>query len=227
MVGDDTGQTGGLDRETVAAMEKSLSLIPGVEAVRILLGDDGGIAEIHGTIAPGRAPKQVARDFETLLFARYGLRVDYRKIGLAQVGDEPKPAKEPPRLAIQGIESRQQGTTVQVRVELANAEENHTGSAQGPASAGNRLRLAAQATLEAVQGFTGDRTQYVLEEVRLARVGRNEVVAVCVTLVGSRHEETLLGVAPTGRDELGATIRATMKALNRRLGRLMAQPKPA
>ncbi|HHW13433.1 MAG TPA: hypothetical protein GXX28_00695 [Firmicutes bacterium] len=227
MARDDAEKAGGLDRATVAAMERSLSLIPGVDAVRIITGEDGEIAEIHGTIAPGRGPKQVARDFETLLFARYGLRVDYRKISLAQVGDEPKPLKEPPRLAIHGVESRRQGNMVFVRVELANAEANHAGSAEGPASSGNRLRLAAQATLEAVKGFTGERHQYVLEEVRLERVGRREVVVVCVTLVGPRSEETLLGAAQAGRDELEATIRATMKALNRRLGRLMAQPKPA
>ncbi|MDI6870321.1 MAG: hypothetical protein QME79_02995 [Bacillota bacterium] len=217
----------GLDRETVIAIEKALQKLPGVGSVRLLVNEAGEIQEVHALADSGRLPKQVVKDFETLLLTKFGIEIDHRKISIAQLGDEPKPPGPLPRLVIRGLELRNQGTVTSVRVELADPERSTAGAAEGPSSTTNKLRLVAQATLAAVKGFTGDLVQYVLEDVRLERVARREVVVVCVTLVGAKGEETLLGTCRVGRDETEATIRATLSALNRRLGKLIPQAKPA
>lgn len=217
-------QPAGLDRETIIAIEKSMLQIPGVGSVRLVVDEAGEIQEIHALSDTTRSPKQVARDFESLLFTRFGIRVDHKKISIAQVGDEPKPAPPAPRLTIRGLELRNQGSSTSVRVELADSLQSAASTAEGPSSVSNKLRLVAMATLGAIRGFTGDGVQFVLEDVRLESVARREVVVVCVTIVGSKGEETLLGTCQVGRDETEASIRATLSALNRRLGRMMARP---
>lgn len=220
----DKEKAGSVDREAVVAIEKSMLLVPGVGSVRLVVDEAGEIQEIHALIDGGRAPKQVARDFESLLFTRFGIRVDHKKISIAQLGDEPKPPGPLPRLTIRGLELRNQGPVTSVRVELADPEKVAAATVEGPTSVSNRLRLVASATLGAVKGFLGDAVQFVLEDVRVERVARREVVVVCVTLVGAKGEETLLGTCHASRDETEATIRATLSALNRRLGRLMPRP---
>jgi hypothetical protein len=213
-----------VDRATVVAMEKSMLQVPGVGSVRLVVDEAGEITEIHALIDGRRQPKQVARDFESLLFTRFGIRVDHKKISIAQVGDEPKPVGPVPRLTIRGLELRNQGSSTSVRVELGNTSTATAAAAEGPSSVSNKLRLVASATLAAVKGFLDDGVQFVLEDVRVEQVARSEVIVVCVTLVGAKGEETLLGTCRVSRDETEATIRATLSALNRRLGRLMPHP---
>ncbi|MGE5552369.1 MAG: hypothetical protein ACM3XZ_00395 [Betaproteobacteria bacterium] len=217
-----------LDRETILAIEKTLQKLPGVGSVRVMVDENGEIEDIHALADASRQPKQVVHDFETVLLTKFGIDLDHRRVSIAQIGDEPKKKIGPtPRLVIRGLELRNQGGMMSIRVELASPEKVNAGAAEGPASVTNRLRLVAVATLDAVKGFTGDIVHYVLEDVRLEQVARREVVVVCVTLVGARGEETLLGTCKVGRDEIEATIRATMSALNRRLGKLMPQAKSA
>lgn len=217
-------QQPGLDRETIIAVEKTMLQVPGVGSVRLVVDDSGQIQEIHALSDARRSPKQVARDFESVLFTKFGIRVDHKKISIAQIGDEPRPAAPAPRLLIRGVELRNQGSSLSVRVELADPVQTAASTAEGPASFSNKLRLVAMATLGAVKGFTGDGVQFVLEDVRLEQVARREVVVVCVTLVRAKGEETLLGTCQVGRDETEAAIRATLSALNRRLERLMSRP---
>lgn len=214
-------QQPGFDRDTIISMEKTMLQVPGVGSVRLVVDDSGQIQEIHALSDATRPPKQVARDFESLLFTKFGIRVDHKKISIAQIGDEPRPAAPPPRLVIRGVELRNQGPTTSVRVELADPQQSSSATAEGPTSVSNKLRLVAMATLGAVKGFTGENVQFVLEDVRLEMVARREVVVVCVSLVRPKGEETLLGTCQAGRDETEATIRATLSALNRRLERLM------
>jgi hypothetical protein len=217
-----------LDRETVLAIEQMLQRLPGVGSVRVVLDEQGEIGGIHALADASRQPKQVVHDFETVLLTKFGIDLDHRRISIAQIGDEPTKEIGPmPRLVIRGLELRSQAGMISIRVELADPAQSCTGTAEGPSSVTNRLRLVALATLDAVRGFTGGLVHYVLEDVRLERVARRDVVVVCVTLVGRRGEETLLGTCKAGRDESEAAIRATLAALNRRLGKLMSQPKPA
>lgn len=220
-------ENGRLDRETVVAIEKTMLQVPGVGSVRLVVDEAGEIQEIHALTDASRAPKQVARDFESLLLARFGVRINHRKISIAQLGDEPKPLGPPPRLTIRALELRNEGLHTSVRVELADLVQVGTGTAEGPSSVTNRLRLVAAATLRALEAFTGDSVQYVLEDVRIERVARREVIVSCVSLIGPKGEESLLGTCQVGRDETEATIRATLSALNRRLGRIITRTPQA
>jgi len=66
-------------------IETSVQQVQGVYACRVVLESPSEIAEIHVVGSPSRRPKQIVRDIESLLFAQFGLRVNFRKISLAQL----------------------------------------------------------------------------------------------------------------------------------------------
>ncbi len=66
-------------------LQQAIEQINGVTSARVLLDDTGDIAEIHLVGSSARKPKQIVRDTESLIYARFGIRVDYRKISLVQL----------------------------------------------------------------------------------------------------------------------------------------------
>ncbi len=77
----------------VSRAEALVTRIRGVSACRIALDRSGAIAEIHVIADGSKPPKLVARDVESCLKAELGVAVDYRKIGVVVVDDEPEPAR--------------------------------------------------------------------------------------------------------------------------------------
>ena len=65
-------------------IEETLRLIPGVLSARVV-GDAGDPSEIHVLAGSERHPKQIARDVESCLAAKFDLVVDHRKISVAQM----------------------------------------------------------------------------------------------------------------------------------------------
>ena len=63
-------------------LEGAINQVQGVVANRVVPGEKGGLSEIHVMASTERAPKQIVRDIESLLFVKFGFRVDYRKISL-------------------------------------------------------------------------------------------------------------------------------------------------
>ena len=59
-------------------LEDSLRHIPGVRAASVVTGPDAVPTEVHVLAAPGKAPKQVVRDVQSLALARYDIDIDHR-----------------------------------------------------------------------------------------------------------------------------------------------------
>lgn len=198
-------------------VEETLCQIPGVLSARVL-GDDGEFAEVHVLAESGRHPKQVARDIETCLAAKFGVDLDYRRISVAQM--EPV---EPPdvRLRLGGVTLRLKDRVVEVDVELHLGERAFVGKASGPASARHRLLLTAEATARAVEEAIGSAFSVIVEGAATLHVSGRPAVVVVLTVADYRGEEAHSGTAYIRRDESEAAVRATLAALNRRLGLLL------
>ncbi len=79
----------------VADAQRWISQIKGVLQCKIELDPDGEIAGVHVVAGFEREPRHIVRDVESLLKARLGIDVYYKKIGVVQVLDNGDPVAGP------------------------------------------------------------------------------------------------------------------------------------
>ena len=192
--------------------EAIIRMIPDVEAVRVDL-DDGTPLEVHILAAAGRHPMQIVRDVESALAAKIGKRIDRRAISIAQLRGAREQAF---RLALRAVQTRLSCDTAEFQVELALDDAEFVGRASGPASRANKLKLAVEATLDAVVRSLGNRVQLYAEGVVLTTIGDMDAVVTAVVLREGGREQVLTGGAFVWRDEAESAARAALAAVNRR-----------
>jgi hypothetical protein len=207
----------------VSEIEQALSQVSEIRAARVVTGADGTIDEIHVLALPSKAPKQLVRDIESTLMAAFGVSIDHKKISIAQLGQEnvpviAEPAKLQARAQIKNINVEVVGVYVNIGVALELEGELFTGKATGPASRTGRERLVAEATLDAIAQYLQGAFTFALEDVEIIRLGRESIAVSCVILVTSLGEQAFAGSALVRQNDKDSIVRATLDAINRRLG---------
>jgi len=215
------------NRAAIGDVESAISRLRGVMSARAVLDEDGRIVEIHVTADQSRHPKQLSRDIESVLFSELGIRVDHRKISIAQVRGPSEPLPEV-RLKFLSIEYSLDRTLARARVSVGRGEETFTGAASmTPGSGANQEELVARATLEAVQEFlrstspNGGVLGFELRDFSRAQTNASPFFIVTVRIMGERGEQDLIGSALVRDDPWRAAACATLDALNRRLPALL------
>jgi hypothetical protein len=126
----------------------------------------------------------------------------------------------PDRPVVVALDEEADGSDVRVTITLDWRDQRHVGQALGEADIPHRPRLAAEATLRAVEHLTGDRIPMDLLAVATANLGDVRVALAQVRL--REAGEVLVGTAlMADTDPSLAAVRAVMSALNRRLGLLL------
>ena len=97
------------------------------------------------------------------------------------------------------------------------------GKAEGVSSLLGDLRLAALATLYALEKFTDGAVQYELVGVKTLRAFDANVAIVSVGVRNEKGRQRLLGCHLADEDPLGSTVLATLQATNRLLGNYIAR----
>jgi hypothetical protein len=218
------------NRAVISDIESTLMRLRGVASVRVVTDGRDEIAEIHVLADQGRHPKQIGRDIESALFSEFGVRIDHRKISIAQVRETEAPPAEA-RLKFLSIDYSIDRTSARARVSVGRGEDAFVGVASmATVKDVDQEELVARATLEAVQEFLrgtsvadGDVAMEIRDFSRLARNGRSFFV-VTVRVGGERGEVELIGSALIRDDPWRAAAYATLDALNRRLPLLGSQP---
>ncbi|MGA8117327.1 MAG: hypothetical protein WCA46_27140, partial [Actinocatenispora sp.] len=123
-----------------------------------------------------------------------------------------------PRAVIERIQVATAGAECAVEVCLAADGVRAVGRAGGPALDPFLLRVAAQATTDAVDVLAAGRARCAVEHVDVVTAGPCRVVVVVLVLMAGDSAERLVGSAVVTGDARQCTVRATMAALNRRLG---------
>lgn len=222
-----------VSRVRVEDIEAALAQVGEIKGARVVADVDGTIQEIHVLALPTKAPKQLVRDIESTLMARFGLPIDHRKISIAQLGREmveapgqAAPAEERPssvRPRIMGINASVQGLRASAAVTLEIAGTDYVGSSTGPASQTGRVRQVANATLDALSQYVSDSTTFALEDVAIVQLGRERVAVACVSLVTQYGEQSFTGSALVRQNDSDSIVRATLDAINRRMGLLTTE----
>jgi hypothetical protein len=201
-------------------LEEGLSRLESIDAARIV-NQGSTITEVHIIAATAKPAKQVVRDVQSMAMARYGLNIDRRVISVVQIRPHDVDVNLTNRAALTQVGEIQNGTRTTIEVTLRLGDEEHTGSATGPAIASTRLRLVGEATISAIEDTFPAMPPIALDAISVNTVGtRSVVVAVAVT-AGERGGESLnVGSAIAEGDTDDAAVKAVLNALNRRLGTL-------
>ena len=209
-------------------LEDALRHLPGVKAASVVTGPDAVPTEVHVLATPGKAPKQVVRDVQSLALARYDIDIDHRIVSVVQIGDDEvrmvvdeevpeEPAADPVvRPSLAAVMVRSGGGETQATVTLRIGDQVFEGNSQGPAGRSHRSRLVALATVEAVAELLGQPCE--VESSTIVATGTREVALAVLTLMVPRTgEQVLTGAAVVRGDEADAVVRSVLAALNRQL----------
>jgi len=215
---------------SIAEVEQTIRRLRDVVSARIVADAFGQVAEVHVLVDSSRNPKLISRDVESALMSELGLRVDHRKISIAQVRDESASALAVDRLKLVNLAFTVDRRRAEARVTLGRNDEIYAGAAAAPAREHDRVRLVAEAAADAVTSYItaivgADRDEaprVAVQEIRRAdSIGPADAMLAVIRIAGGAHQENLLGSALVGEDESWAAACATLDAVNRRLSAMI------
>lgn len=204
----------------VVEVEKLIRQLPGVMSARVIVNDWGAIEEVHVLATTERGAKQIVRDVESSLAARWGINVDHKKISVAQVSA--RGTRLPPmRLKLSSLKLENDAMRGRLSVEVTlgvptDPDLSFTGSAGGPGSGVHQYRVVAAATVEALNQAITPGNQLLLEDARLLHVAGHPIALVLINFAaGDGSEELLVGGVRAAGDPLPAFVRACLHGTNR------------
>lgn len=221
---------------TKESAEALLRELPSVLGAFVREDVNGHPREIHLLVSPGPNVKLLAQDVRDLLEERLGVPIDHRIISIAQLAEDVvdvglegveeitdgEPGER--RIRFLKVVSEVRDQRVRVRTQLQGDETIHEGEATEVDLGTGRLRAAALATMRAATLASAEDVRLELQSVSLVKAFDREYVLVSI-LAGStvfgRTLLTLSGAQPIEYDAETASALATLKAINRVLGKLL------
>ena len=210
----------------VRRAENLLTSLEGVLSARVVTTPLGEVSEVHILAHAGLAPKQLVRNIESALLAQLGLRVDHRKISIAQTADV-RPIETLDRHAVQSRSlqratlfeglvlqpgRRPQRTMVQVTLNCEGKTES--GEEEAADTARGRLEAAARATVGVLDRLL-HKGSMTLEGARLIQALDRDVVFAAVQASSGRDTALLTGTAEVRESAEQAAVLAVLDATNR------------
>lgn len=209
-----------LEELDLTDVEREICRLPDVSIARVVAEPSGRISEVHVVATPGKRPKQIVRDIQSVALASFGLELDRRLISVVQLGgngaaDQPSAG---PRPSVVAITAEANGLRSLVRVTLAREDEEAVGFAEGSVATTARHRLVASATVDALRQLERAAECVDIDHAQIVRVGSLDVAVVTVVFVVPPSEQTVSGSAIVRpQQEADAVARAVLDATNRRL----------
>ena len=217
------------DTLDLSAVEQELCRLPDISATRIVDDGAGRPLEVHVLALPGKRPKQIVRDVQSVALASFGLEIDRRIVSVVQIGGEeveeklaPAETRESFRPRIASVTVEVTGVRATVKVTLAHDDEERAGLAEGSVASTLRPRLVAAATLDAVRQLVPASESLDLDSAQIVRAGVHDVAVVALVLVAPPLEQIVTGSAMVHHHQntADAVVRAVLNGTNRRLSRL-------
>ncbi|MCZ7530272.1 MAG: hypothetical protein M5U31_07940 [Acidimicrobiia bacterium] len=229
-----------MDDRDLQGLERELARLPDVSIARVVAKPSGGVAEIHVVALPGKPPKQVARDVESVALASFGLRLDRRTISVVQLEerdlraratrapdhptDPEVPATTPEtagygRPALLSVDEHSDTAHTRIAVVLGEAGAQVHGEAEGSIASVAHGRIVAEAVLCALRHLSPRAGDVAVDTAHVLPVGRTHVAVVTLALLDAPTEHQLVGTAVVHSNrDAEALARAVLDATNRRLG---------
>lgn len=210
----------------VRRAENLLTTLEGVLSARVVTTPLGEVSEIHILAQAGLQAKQLVRNIESALLAHLGLKVDHRKISIAQTA-EVKPFETLEKTAVReramqrgvlfedlAVRAGHRSLRIVVAVSLSVGGRRETGEEEVADTPRGRVEGAARATVGALERFM-EKFSLVVESVQVVEAIDRSVVFVAVQGMGGRDGVLLTGTAEIRQSPERAAVFAVLDATNR------------
>ncbi len=212
--------------------EALLNSLKGVVSARVVARPGGIIEEIHLLTEGDASAKQSVRNVESALLAHFGLKIDHRKVSIAQKDDDDqgRALRTFEALGGRGSEGRFLFVTPRVETEKAHRVrisvtvewdgEQYEGEATGADLPRARLETTAAATLRAIERAIvallgeGELTLSV-DGVKAIEAFEGQFVLVAIHAIHGRSITALAGAAAVEDTADRAVILGTLQAADR------------
>lgn len=180
----------------------------------VACGNEGEIREIHILASTGRNIKQLVRDIQSAIHAKYGINIDYKIISIAQINErEHKEA----RLTMNEIAIKRMDNAIEATVTFEFNHQKYVGTSVKVKSLKNKYKALAEASLLALENYLGIEKGLYLEGIEKVIVA-GETLFVCVIGFASNgREEILTGSSIISADENESVVKSVLSAVNRRV----------
>ena len=222
-----SGPTEGVpDPWGVRRAENLLTSLEGILSARVVTTPLGEVSEVHILAHAGLQPKQLVRNIESALLAQLGLKVDHRKISIAQTADvrpiealeresvrdkvlqrtvlfenlAVAPGKRPHRISIT--------VTLSYRGNVETAEEETSDTPR------SRVEGAAKAAVMVLDRLLTD-FSIALEGAKIVEGFDREFAFVAVQGLGGRDTTLMTGTSEIKESAERAAVFAVLDATNR------------
>lgn len=192
--------------------------LPYVYNAEFLADENDVITEIHILADQARSPKQIMRDVQSALAAKFKVKLDHKIISIAQIPtDGISLSKKKTRLKYMGMSLSFSNSECKIAVTLESNGEKFSGSDTCDLNRSNRYRAIASATAKAVNIYLKGKANVVLKDVRVTEIDGYSVIIVSVIFYHGGQTEVLVGSCIEKDDSGPAAIRSTLDAVNRKI----------
>jgi len=210
----------------VKRVENLIASLTGVLSARVMVTPLGEVSEVHVLTTSDVQGKQVVRNIESALMAQLGLKIDHRKISVAQTADvrpieqlqdEAVKTRAKRRVVMfQGLEVRpgSRPQRVLVRVKLSFEGKDAEAEEQGTDTMRNRVEAAARATALCLDELLPDNS-IALEGAQIIEAFDRKFVFVAVHGLGGREAQLLTGTCEIRESGERSAVLAVLDATNR------------
>jgi hypothetical protein len=209
-----------VDDIDLTEVEREICRLPDVSIARLVGEPDGRVSEVHIVAHPGKHPKQIVRDVQSIALASFGLDLDRRVISVVQLGANVLDENFAPEIrpSIVAITAESNGLRSLVRVTLARDDDEAVGFSEGSIATTARHRLVASATVDALRQLEPAAECIDVDHAQIVRIGAHDIAVVTIVFVVPPSEQLVSGSAIVRpQQEADAVARAVLDATNRRL----------
>ncbi len=210
----------------VRRAENLLTSLEGILSARVVTTPLGEVSEVHILAQAGLQPKQLVRNIESALLAQLGLKVDHRKISIAQTADV-KPIEALERDAVRDrvmqrtllfenltVAPSRRPHRITITVTLSYRGQVETAEEESSDTPRSRVEAAAKAAVTVLDRLLTE-ASLALEGAKIVEGFDREFAFVGVQGLGGRETTLMTGTSEIKESAERAAVFAVLDATNR------------
>jgi hypothetical protein len=210
----------------VRRAENLLTSLEGILSARLVTTPLGDVSEVHVLAQAGLPPKQLVRNIESALLAQLGLKIDHRKISIAQTADV-KPIEALERDAVRdrvlqrtllfenlSVAPGRRQHRILVSVTLSYRGVTETAEEETSDTPRSRVEAAAKASVAVLDRLLTE-SSIALEGAKIVEAFDREFAFVAVQGLGGRETILMTGTSEIKESAERAAVFAVLDATNR------------
>jgi hypothetical protein len=210
----------------VRRAENLLTSLEGILSARVVTSPLGEVSEIHILAQAGLGAKQLVRNVESALLAQLGLKVDHRKISIAQTA-EMRPMEALERDAVRdrmlqrtllfenlSVAPGQRPHRIVITVTLSYRGQTETAEEEASDTPRSRVEGAARASILVLDRLLTE-SSVALEGAKIVEAFDREFAFVAVQGLGGRETILMTGTSEIKESAERAAVFAVLDATNR------------